>query len=567
VEFLSGGEIFVRCLQEEGVDIVFGYPGGAVLHIYDALFQQEQVKHILVRHEQGATHMADGYARATGKVGVVLVTSGPGATNAVTGIATANMDSIPMVVFTGQVPTHMIGNDAFQEVDNVGITRPCVKHNFLIKDVRDIAATIKKAFYIASTGRPGPVLVDIPKDITDPKIKIPFEYPKDVVLRSYNPVLKGDEGQIKKAVDLILSAKRPMLYTGGGVVLGGASEQLTRFTRMLNYPITNTLMGLGGFPASDRQFVGMLGMHGTYEANMGMHHCDVLIAIGSRFDDRVTGNLAKFCPTAKIVHVDIDPASISKNVKVDVPIVGQVGDVLNSMMQIMEHEGRKPDAAAIDAWWSQIEEWRGLECMKYGWSDETIKPQYVVQKLWEVTGGDACITTDVGQHQMWAAQYYPFDKPNRWINSGGLGTMGFGLPAALGVKAAFPDAEVACVTGDGSIQMNIQELSTALQYHLPVKVISLNNRYLGMVRQWQEFFYAGRYAMSYMEALPDFVKLAEAYGHVGMLIDKPADVEGALREAFKLKDRLVFMDFRTEPTENVYPMVPAGAGLNEMILV
>ena len=567
MELLSGGEIFVRCLQEEGVELVFGYPGGAVLHIYDALFQQEKVKHILVRHEQGATHMADGYARATGKVGVVLVTSGPGATNAVTGIATANMDSIPMVVFTGQVPTHMIGNDAFQEVDNVGITRPCVKHNFLIKDVRDIAATIKKAFYIASTGRPGPVLVDIPKDITDPKIKIPFVYPKNVALRSYNPLLKGDEGQIKKAVDLILSAKRPMLYTGGGVVLGGASEQLTRFTRMLNYPITNTLMGLGAYPASDRQFVGMLGMHGTYEANMGMHHCDVLIAIGSRFDDRVTGNLAKFCPTAKIVHVDIDPASISKNVKVDVPIVGQVGDVLKAMMQIMEHEGRKPDAAAIDAWWAQIEEWRGLECMKYGWSDETIKPQYVVQKLWEVTGGDAYVTTDVGQHQMWAAQYYPFDKPNRWINSGGLGTMGFGLPAALGVKAAFPDAEVACVTGDGSIQMNIQELSTALQYHLPVKVISLNNRYLGMVRQWQEFFYAGRYAMSYMEALPDFVKLAEAYGHVGMLIDKPADVEGALREAFKLKDRLVFMDFRTEPSENVYPMVPAGAGLNEMILV
>ena len=567
MELLSGGEIFVRCLQEEGVDIVFGYPGGAVLHIYDALFQQEKVSHMLVRHEQGATHMADGYARATGQVGVVLVTSGPGATNAVTGIATANMDSIPMVVFTGQVPTHMIGNDAFQEVDNVGITRPCVKHNFLIKDVRDIAATIKKAFYIASTGRPGPVLVDIPKDITDPKIKIPFEYPKDVVLRSYNPVLKGDDAQIKKAVDLILSAKRPMLYTGGGVVLGGAAEQLTRFTRMLNYPITNTLMGLGGYPASDRQFVGMLGMHGTYEANMGMHHCDVLIAIGSRFDDRVTGNLAKFCPTAKIVHVDIDPASISKNVKVDVPIVGQVGDVLNSMMQIMEHEGRKPDATALDAWWAQINEWRGLECMKYVWSDETIKPQYVIQKLWEVTGGDAYVTTDVGQHQMWAAQYYPFDKPNRWINSGGLGTMGFGLPAALGVKAAFPDAEVACVTGDGSIQMNIQELSTALQYHLPVKVISLNNRYLGMVRQWQEFFYAGRYAMSYMEALPDFVKLAEAYGHVGMLIDKPADVEGALREAFKLKDRLVFMDFRTEPTENVYPMVPAGAGINEMILV
>ncbi|MEO1752158.1 acetolactate synthase 3 large subunit [Thiofaba sp. EF100] len=567
MELLSGAEIFVRCLQEEGVDVVFGYPGGAVLHIYDALFQQEQVKHVLVRHEQGATHMADGYARATGRPGVVLVTSGPGATNAVTGIATANMDSIPLVVFTGQVPTSLIGNDAFQEVDNVGITRPCVKHNFLVKDVRDLAATIKKAFYIATTGRPGPVLVDIPKDVTDPKVKIPFEYPKSVSLRSYNPTVKGHGGQIKKAVDLILSAKRPMIYTGGGVVLGHASEQLTRFTRKLNYPITNTLMGLGAYPASDRQFVGMLGMHGTYEANMGMHHCDVLIAIGARFDDRVTGNLAKFCPTAKIVHVDVDPASISKNVKVDVPIVGQVGDVLNEMIRLMEHEGRTPDQEALAAWWAQIEEWRGLNCMKYQWSDEVIKPQYVVEKLWEVTGGDAYVTSDVGQHQMWAAQYYKFDKPNRWINSGGLGTMGFGLPAALGVKMAYPEAEVACVTGEGSIQMNIQELSTALQYHLPVKVISLNNRYLGMVRQWQEFFYSGRYAMSYMEALPDFVKLAEAYGHVGMLIDKPADVEGALREAFKLKDRLVFMDFRTDPTENVYPMVPAGAGLNEMILV
>lgn len=567
MELLSGAEIFVRCLQEEGVDVVFGYPGGAVLHIYDALFQQEQVKHVLVRHEQGATHMADGYARATGRPGVVLVTSGPGATNAVTGIATANMDSIPMVVFTGQVPTSLIGNDAFQEVDNVGITRPCVKHNFLVKDVRDLAATIKKAFYIATTGRPGVVLVDIPKDITDPKVKVPFEYPKEVSLRSYSPTVKGHGGQIKKAVDLILSAKRPMIYTGGGVVLGHASEQLTRFTRKLNYPITNTLMGLGAYPASDRQFVGMLGMHGTYEANMGMHHCDVLIAIGARFDDRVTGNLAKFCPTAKIVHVDVDPASISKNVKVDVPIVGQVGDVLNEMIRMLEHEGRTPDQEALAAWWAQIEEWRGLQCMKYQWSDEVIKPQYVVEKLWEVTGGDAYVTSDVGQHQMWAAQYYKFDKPNRWINSGGLGTMGFGLPAALGVKMAYPEAEVACVTGEGSIQMNIQELSTALQYHLPVKVISLNNRYLGMVRQWQEFFYSGRYAMSYMEALPDFVKLAESYGHVGMLIDKPADVEGALREAFKLKDRLVFMDFRTDPTENVYPMVPAGAGLNEMILV
>ncbi|MFZ5578834.1 MAG: acetolactate synthase 3 large subunit [Pseudomonadota bacterium] len=567
MELLSGAEILVRCLQEEGVDVVFGYPGGAVLHIYDALFQQDKVKHVLVRHEQGATHMADGYARATGRTGVVLVTSGPGATNAVTGIATAYMDSIPMVVFTGQVPLHLIGNDAFQEVDNIGITRPCVKHNFLVKDARDIADTVKKAFYLASTGRPGPVVVDIPKNITDPKVKVPFEYPREIALRTYNPTVKGHTGQIKKAVDLILSAKRPMIYTGGGVVLGRASEQLTQFTRKLNYPITNTLMGLGAYPASDRQFVGMLGMHGTYEANMGMHHCDVLIAIGARFDDRVTGNLEKFCPTARIVHIDVDPASISKNVKVDVPIVGQVGEVLTEMMRIMEHEGRAPDAESIAAWWSQIEEWRGLDCMKYQWSDEVIKPQYVVQKLWEVTGGDAYVTSDVGQHQMWAAQYYKFDKPNRWINSGGLGTMGFGLPAALGVKMAYPEAEVACVTGEGSIQMNIQELSTALQYHLPVKVISLNNRYLGMVRQWQEFFYSGRYAMSYMEALPDFVKLAESYGHVGMLIDKPADVEGALREAFKLKDRLVFMDFRTDPTENVYPMVPAGAGLNEMILV
>ncbi|MGK0673614.1 MAG: acetolactate synthase 3 large subunit [Halothiobacillaceae bacterium] len=567
MELLSGAEIFVRCLQEEGVEVVFGYPGGAVLHIYDALFQQDQVKHVLVRHEQGATHMADGYARATGRPGVVLVTSGPGATNAVTGIATANMDSIPLVVFTGQVPTHLIGNDAFQEVDNVGITRPCVKHNFLVKDVRDLAMTIKKAFYIATTGRPGPVLVDIPKNVTDPKVKIPFAYPKSVSLRSYNPTVKGHGGQIKKAMELILSAKRPMIYTGGGVVLGRASEQLTRFARKLNYPVTNTLMGLGAYPASDRQFVGMLGMHGTYEANMGMHHCDVLIAIGARFDDRVTGNLAKFCPTAKIVHVDVDPASISKNVKVDVPIVGQVGEVLNEMLRLLEHEGRTPDQEALAAWWAQIEEWRGLNCLKYQWSDEVIKPQYVIEKLWEITGGDAYVTSDVGQHQMWAAQYYKFDKPNRWINSGGLGTMGFGLPAALGVKMAYPEAEVVCVTGEGSIQMNIQELSTALQYHLPVKVVSLNNRYLGMVRQWQEFFYAGRYAMSYMEALPDFVKLAEAYGHVGMLIDKPADVEGALREAFKLKDRLVFMDFRTDPTENVYPMVPAGAGLNEMILV
>jgi acetolactate synthase-1/2/3 large subunit len=564
---LSGGQILVECLKAEGVEAVFGYPGGAVLHIYDALFQQEQVQHILVRHEQGAVHMADGYARATGKPGVVLVTSGPGATNAVTGIATAHMDSIPLVVITGQVPTSLIGNDAFQEVDSVGITRPCVKHNFLVKDVRDLAETMKKAFYIATTGRPGPVVVDIPKDVTDPRVLVPFEYPQSVSLRSYHPTVKGHSGQIRKAIDLIVNAERPMIYSGGGVVLGRAAEQLTRFTRLLNYPITNTLMGLGAYPASDRQFLGMLGMHGTYEANMGMHHCDVLIAIGARFDDRVTGNLAKFCPTAKIVHIDIDPASISKNVVVDVPIVGSVKSVLEEMLPLIEDVGGAKQKEAIAAWWSQIEQWRDMRCLDYKTNGEVIKPQYVVQKVWEITKGEAFVASDVGQHQMWAAQYYGFDKPNRWLNSGGLGTMGFGLPAALGAKFAFPDEEVVCVTGEGSIQMCTQELSTALQYHLPIKVVSLNNRYLGMVRQWQEFFYSGRYAMSYMEALPDFVKLAESYGHVGMRIEKASDVEGALREAFALRDRLVFMDFQTDPTENVYPMVPAGAGLNEMILV
>jgi acetolactate synthase-1/2/3 large subunit len=564
---LSGGQILVECLKAEGVEAVFGYPGGAVLHIYDALFQQEAVKHVLVRHEQGAVHMADGYARATGKPGVVLVTSGPGATNAVTGIATAYMDSIPMVVITGQVPTHLIGNDAFQEVDNVGITRPCVKHNFLVKNVNDLAQTMKKAFYIATTGRPGPVVVDIPKDVVDPSVLVPFTYPETVALRSYHPTVKGHTGQIRKAIDLIVNAERPMVYTGGGVVLGRAAEQLTQFVRLLNYPITNTLMGLGAYPASDRQFLGMLGMHGTYEANMAMHHCDVLIAIGARFDDRVTGNLAKFCPTAKIIHVDIDPASISKNVIVDVPIVGSVKSVLEDMLPLIADAGGAKQPEALAAWWKQIEQWRAMRCLDFKTNGEIIKPQYVVQKLWEITQGDAYVTSDVGQHQMWAAQYYGFDKPNRWINSGGLGTMGFGLPAALGVKYAYPDEEVVCVTGEGSIQMCIQELSTALQYHLPVKVVSLNNRYLGMVRQWQEFFYSGRYAMSYMEALPDFVKLAESYGHVGMRIEKASDVEGALREAFALKDRLVFMDFQTDPTENVFPMVPAGAGLNEMILV
>ena len=562
---LTGAEIVVQCLKDEGVEYVFGYPGGAVLHIYDALFKQEDVKHILVRHEQGATHAADGYARATGRPGVVLVTSGPGATNAVTGIATAYMDSIPLVILTGQVPTALIGNDAFQEVDNVGITRPCVKHNFLVKDVQDLAVTIKKAFYIAATGRPGPVLVDIPKDVTANKAE--YAYPDSVTIRSYNPVTKGHPGQIKKAVDLILSAKRPMMYTGGGVILSNAADALTEVTRLLGYPITNTLMGLGAYPATDKQFLGMLGMHGTYEANMAMHHCDVLIAVGARFDDRVTGNVKKFCPTAEIIHVDIDPSSISKNVKVDVPIVGAVDSVLNDMIRLVKDAKRRPDPDALAAWWRQIEEWRAMDCLKYDHNAEVIKPQYVLEKLYEITGGDAFVTSDVGQHQMWAAQYYKFDKPRRWINSGGLGTMGFGLPAAMGVQIAYPDATVACVTGEGSVQMCIQELSTCLQYQLPIKIVNLNNRYLGMVRQWQEFFYQGRYAMSYMDSLPDFVKLSEAYGHLGMRIDKPADVEGALKEAVGLKDRLVFMDFITDQTENVYPMIPAGAGLNEMILV
>ena len=564
---LNGAQIFVQCLKEEGVEYVFGYPGGAVLHIYDALYQAEEVNHILVRHEQAATHAADGYARSTGKPGVCLVTSGPGATNAVTGIATAYMDSIPLVVFTGQVPTHMIGNDAFQEVDTIGITRPCVKHNFLVKDVRDLALTIKKAFYVATTGRPGPVVVDIPKDVTDPNVRIPFVYPKSISMRSYNPTVKGNSRQVKKAVDLMLDARRPIFYTGGGVILSNAAPQLTELVELLNYPCTNTLMGLGGFPASKRQFVGMLGMHGTYEANMAMHDCDVLIAIGARFDDRVTGNIEKFCPTARIVHVDIDPASISKNVKVDVPIVGPVSSVLGDMLQLIKAGERRPDGAALAEWWERIEGWRAKKCLSYDLESKLIKPQMVVDKLYQVTGGDAFVASDVGQHQMWAAQFYRFDLPRRWVNSGGLGTMGFGLPAAMGIQFAHPDATVACVTGEGSIQMCIQELSTCKQYNLPIKIINLNNRYLGMVRQWQEFFYQGRYSMSYMDALPDFVKLAEAYGHVGMLIDQPGDVEPALKEAMKLKDRLVFMDFITDQTENVYPMIPAGGGLNEMILV
>ena len=562
---LTGADIFVHSLQDEGVEIIFGYPGGAVLHIYDALYRQDKIQHILTRHEQGATHAADGYARSTGKPGVVIVTSGPGATNAVTGIATAYMDSIPMVVFTGQVPTHLIGNDAFQEADNIGITRPCVKHNFLVKDVRDLAETIKKAFYVATTGRPGPVVVDIPKDITAEKTE--YSYPDKVSMRSYNPVHVGHAGQIKRAVKLMLDAKRPMIYTGGGVILGNAAGSLTELAQLLDHPVTNTLMGLGAYPATERQFVGMLGMHGTYEANMAMHHCDVLIAIGARFDDRVTGNIEKFCPHAKIVHVDIDPSSISKNVKVDVPIVGCVDNVLKAMIKLIKGSKQRPDGAALKDWWQQIEDWRSKDCLKYDHTSELIKPQYVLESLYKATDGNAFVTSDVGQHQMWAAQFYKFDKPRRWINSGGLGTMGFGLPAAMGVQLAYRDETVVCVTGEGSIQMCIQELSTCKQYALPLKIVNLNNGYLGMVRQWQEFFYQGRYAMSYMESLPDFVKLAESYGHVGMKIEKPGDVESALEEAMAMKDRLVFMDFITDPAENVYPMIPAGGGQNEMILI
>ncbi|UCG18084.1 MAG: acetolactate synthase 3 large subunit [Thiotrichales bacterium] len=563
---LTGAQIVVKFLEDEGVDHLWGYPGGAVLPIYDALdTTATKLQHILVRHEQAATHAADAYSRATGKPGLVLVTSGPGATNAITGLATAYMDSIPLIVITGQVPTGLIGLDAFQEVDTVGISRPIVKHNFLVRDVADLALTLKKAFYIATTGRPGPVLIDIPKDIQNAKTD--YDYPESVSIRSYNVVTKGHSGQIRKAIDLMMTAERPVFYTGGGVVLGDASAQLTELVRTMGYPITQTLMGLGAFPASDAQSIGMLGMHGTYEANLAMHHCDVLIAIGARFDDRVTGNIEKFCPTAKIIHVDIDPASISKNVKVDVPIVGPVAQVLDDMLDMLRHEKRKPNSESLSAWWKQIDEWRSINCMAYQPSTKVIKPQSVIELLHKITEGDAYITSDVGQHQMWAAQYYPFDKPRRWINSGGLGTMGVGLPYAMGVKMAFPDAEVACVTGEGSIQMNIQELSTCLQYGLPVKIICLNNRFLGMVRQWQEFFYDRRYSMSYMDSLPDFVKLVEAYGHVGMKVTDPAELETKMREAFAMKDRLVFMDIQTDHTENVYPMIPAGAGQNEMILV
>ncbi|MTV41498.1 acetolactate synthase 3 catalytic subunit [Duganella radicis] len=562
---LTGAEIVVRCLAEEGVEHVFGYPGGAVLYIYDAIFKQDKFQHILVRHEQAAIHAADAYSRSSNKVGVALVTSGPGVTNAVTGLSTAYMDSIPMVVISGQVPSHAIGQDAFQECDTVGITRPVVKHNFLVKDVKDLAETMKKAFFIARTGRPGPVLVDIPKDISMHKTS--FSYPKEVEMRSYKPVDKGHSGQIRKAVQLLLQAERPMIYTGGGVILANASPELNKLVDKLGFPVTNTLMGLGAYRSSDEKFVGMPGMHGTYEANMAMQNCDVLIAIGARFDDRVIGNPKHFASNPrKIIHVDIDPSSISKRVKVDIPIVGNVKDVLVEFLAQLDAADAKPNAPALKDWWKQINEWRGKDCLKYSGSDLVIKPQAVVEKLWEVTKGDAFITSDVGQHQMWAAQYYGFDKPKRWVNSGGLGTMGVGLPYAMGVQMANPDATVACITGEGSIQMNIQELATCKQYHLTPKIIMLNNRFLGMVRQWQQIDYGSRYSESYMDSLPNFEKLAEAYGHVGMRIEKPGDVDGALRDAFAMKDKLVFMNFITDQGENVWPMVKAGKGLSEMLL-
>lgn len=560
-----GATVLMKALADENVEFIWGYPGGSVLYIYDELYKQDKVQHVLVRHEQAAVHAADAYARSTGNVGCCLVTSGPGVTNAVTGIATAYMDSVPLVVISGQVPTAAIGQDAFQECDTVGITRPCVKHNFLVKDVRELAETVKKAFFIARTGRPGPVLIDIPKDVS----KMPCEYVpvKSVSLRSYNPVTKGHSGQIRKAVSLLLSAKRPYIYTGGGVILADAARELNQFADLLGYPVTNTLMGLGGYRASDPKFLGMLGMHGTYEANMAMQHCDVLIAIGARFDDRVIGDPAHFSSRPrKIIHIDIDPSSISKRVKVDIPIVGDVREVLKELIEQLQTAEHGPDTEALAQWWKDIEAWRAKDCLKFDRESEIIKPQYVVETLWKLTGGNAYVCSDVGQHQMWAAQFYRFDKPRRWINSGGLGTMGFGLPAAMGVKMAHPDDDVVCITGEGSIQMCIQELSTCKQYDTPVKIISLNNRYLGMVRQWQQIEYSKRYSHSYMDALPDFVKLAEAFGHVGMRIEKTADVEPALKEALRLKDRTVFLDFQTDPTENVWPMVQAGKGITEMLL-
>ncbi|MDG2421054.1 MAG: acetolactate synthase 3 large subunit [Gammaproteobacteria bacterium] len=566
---LSGGEMLIRALHDEGVEIIFGYPGGAVLHIYDAIFRQDEVDHILVRHEQAATHAADGYARSTGKPGVVLVTSGPGATNAVTGIATAYMDSIPMVVISGQVDSRMIGTDGFQETDMVGISRPVVKHSFMVQKAEDIPMIVKKAFHIAESGRPGPVVIDIPKDATDPGITRPYKYPEDIKIRSYSVPTKGHSGQIKKAVDVLLRAERPMIYTGGGVIQGESSAQLVDLTKELGFPITNTLMGLGAYPASDEQFLGMLGMHGTYEANMAMHHCDVLMCIGARFDDRVTNSdTSKFCPDATILHVDIDPAAISKTVTADVPIVGAVGLVLEEMIELVRKSDKKVDKKALDKWWSQVENWRQKDCLKVVPSkDGIILPQEVVKAVFEITKGDAYVSSDVGQHQMFAAQYYGFDKPRRWINSGGLGTMGFGFPAAMGAQFGHPDAISVCITGEGSFLMNQQEFATCMQYQLPIKIICLNNQALGMVKQWQDMQYGGRHSHStYAESLPDFSKLAEAYGHVGIKIAKSNELYSKLEEAFALKDKLVFVDVLVDPDEHVYPMAIKGGAMKDMVL-
>jgi acetolactate synthase-1/2/3 large subunit len=566
-EMLSGGQMLIRSLKDQGVEYIYGYPGGAVLHIYDAIHNQSDVKHILVRHEQAATHMADAYARVSGKAGVVLVTSGPGATNAITGIATAYMDSIPMVVITGQVMSHLIGEDAFQETDMMGLSRPIVKHNISVRDPADIPTIIKKAFYIAESGRPGPVVIDIPKDMTMPNEKFPYEYPDRIKMRSYNPVKKGHSGQIRKAVNALLQAKRPIIYSGGGVILGKASDELTQLAHQLNYPVTNTLMGLGAFPGSDGQFVGMLGMHGSYEANMAMHNSDLILAVGARFDDRVTNNPAKFCPDATIIHIDIDPASISKIIQADIPIVGPVKAVLKEMLEQIEQSKFKVDTDSLALWWAQIDEWRERHGGRYRSDDsEKMKPQHVIETLCKVTRGDAYICSDVGQHQMFAAQYYKYNKPNRWINSGGLGTMGFGLPAAMGVQLNNPEAAVWCVTGEGSIQMNIQELATCKQYQLPVKVLCMNNGYLGMVRQWQDMNYESRYANSYVDSLPDFVALAHAYGHAGMRIESPDELEAKLTEAMAITDRVVFIDVLIDPDEHVYPMLVPGGSLADMFL-
>lgn len=569
VALLSGGEALLRALHDEGVEFIFGYPGGAALHIYDAIFNQDKVDHILVRHEQAATHAADGYARATGKPGVVLVTSGPGATNAITGIATAFTDSIPMIVISGQVPRDQIGSDAFQETDMIGISRPIVKHSFMVQSAAEIPEVVKKAFYIATTGRPGPVVIDIPKDVTDPNIKFEYSYPESVRIRSYSPPTKGHSGQIKKAVELLLSAKRPIIYSGGGVVIGEGAELLTRLAKLIGCPVTNTLMGLGAFPATDKQFVGMLGMHGTYEANMAMHESDVILAVGARFDDRVTNSdVSKFCPDATILHIDIDPASISKTVTAHVPIVGPVEPVLKEMLELAESSKVKQDKAALKEWWSRIEQWRKRQCLAVKPAEnDVIKPQQAVQALYEVTRGEAYVCSDVGQHQMFAAQYYHFDKPRRWINSGGLGTMGFGLPAAMGVQLAFPDAVVVCITGEGSIQMNIQELATCKQCALPIKIVNLNNKALGMVKQWQDMQYGGRHSHStYADSLPDFMKLAEAYGHAGVTITRLSELKEKLAEAFAMKDKLVFIDIAVDPEEHVYPMAIRGGAMSEMFL-